>query len=198
MLVARRILKVILAILVVLVAANTAWALPFAYIANVSSDNVSVIDTANNTVVATVAVGTSPRSVTVNFAGTRAYVANQGSNNVSIIDTSSNTVIGTVPVGSAPTGIAVNRNGTRAYVANSGASTVSIVDTGTNSVIASVPVGTNPTDVAINPAGTRAYVANLNSAILSTRNLSPAERVESLLLIAGQVLSTSNAPMPIA
>ncbi len=43
---------------------------------------------------------------------------------------------------------------------------------------------------------TRAFT-NVNSAILSTRNLSPRERVESLLLIAGQVLS-GNTPMPVA
>ena len=40
-------------------------------------------------------------------------------------------------------------------------------------------------------------VSNVNSAILSTRNLSPASRVEGLLLIAGQVLSGSNTPMPV-
>lgn len=40
-------------------------------------------------------------------------------------------------------------------------------------------------------------ISNLNSAILSTRNLSPSERVEGLLLIAGQVLN-SNTPMPVA
>lgn len=41
-------------------------------------------------------------------------------------------------------------------------------------------------------------VANLNSAILSTRGLPATERVEGLLLIAGQVLSTTSAPMPVA
>jgi len=52
-------------------------------------------------------------------------------------------------------------------------------------------------DLKSEPLRARA-VANLNSAILSTRNLSPSERVEGLLLIAGQVLSTTNAPMPVA
>ena len=40
-------------------------------------------------------------------------------------------------------------------------------------------------------------VSNLNGAIYSTRVLAPSERVESLLLIAGQVLGGS-APMPVA
>src|SRR5439155_22307558 len=50
---------------------------PFAYITNLSSDSVSVIDTATNTVVATVAVGNAPTGVAVNPGGTRAYVTNQ-------------------------------------------------------------------------------------------------------------------------
>ena len=41
-------------------------------------DNVSVIDTATNTVVATVPVGSAPFGVAVNPAGTFAYVTNDG------------------------------------------------------------------------------------------------------------------------
>lgn len=96
---------------------SAAQAAPFAYIANSGSNSVSVIDTATNTVVATVGVGLVPYRVAVNPAGTRVYVTNNGGNNVSVIDTSSNTVVATIPVGSgvvtAPHGIAVNPAGTR-------------------------------------------------------------------------------------
>lgn len=73
---------------------------PFAYISNRDSNNVSVIDTATNTVVATVPVGASPEGVAVNRASTFAYVANK--NAVSVIDTATNTVVATVPVGKRP------------------------------------------------------------------------------------------------
>ena len=74
------------------------------YVANNGngSNSVSVIDTATNTVIATVPVGTWPRGVSVNPAGTRVYVANGGSNNVSVIDTATNTVVATVLVGDWP------------------------------------------------------------------------------------------------
>ena len=94
------------------------YAAPFAYISNFASDTVSVIDTATNTVVATVPVGTRPYGVAVNPAGTFVYVTNQDSNNVSVIDTATNTVVATVPVGREPHGVAVNPAGTVAYVAN--------------------------------------------------------------------------------
>lgn len=54
-----------------------AQAAPFAYIPNQTSNNVSVIDTATNTVVATVATGIfgfDPRGVAINPAGTRVYI----------------------------------------------------------------------------------------------------------------------------
>jgi len=139
------------------------WAAPFAYIANYNSSNVSVIDTATNTVTATVTVGTNPYGVSVNPAGTRVYVTNGGTNNVSVIDTATNTVTATVAVGSSPRGVSVNPAGTRVYVANSGSANVSVIDTATNTVTATVVVGSFPYGVSVNPAGTRVYVANNSS-----------------------------------
>jgi len=133
---------------------------PFAYISNQTGSIVSVIDTATNTVVATVPVGASPFGVAVNLDATRVYVGNRNSNNVSVINTATNTVVATVAVGTSPLGIAVNPAGTRTYVTNVGSATVSVIDTSTNTVIDTVTVGTSPYGVAFNPAGTRAYVVN--------------------------------------
>ncbi len=66
---------------------------------------ISVIDTATNTVVATILVGSKPQGVAVNLAGTRAYVTKEDGK-VSVIDTATNTVIGTITVGNAPRGVA--------------------------------------------------------------------------------------------
>ena len=55
----------------------SASAAPFAYIGNNEVNTVTVIDTASNTVVATVAVGGSAATwVAINPAGTRVYVGN--------------------------------------------------------------------------------------------------------------------------
>ena len=62
-------------------------------------ENVSVIQTSDNTVVATVAVGVSPVGVAVTPDGAFAYVTNAVSNTVSVIRISDNTVVDTVAVG---------------------------------------------------------------------------------------------------
>ena len=101
-----------------------------AYIANLDSNDVSVIDTSNDTVLATVPVGSSPFGVAVKPDGTRVYVTNDSDNTVSVIDTSNNTVVATEGVGLEPAGVAVNPDGTRAYVTNSNSadSTLSVID----------------------------------------------------------------------
>src|SRR5262245_25949870 len=72
----------------------------FAYVANINSDSVSVINTADNTVVQTIDLapfgGDGPAGVAFTPSGTRAYVTNQFSNNVSVINTVNNTVVATI------------------------------------------------------------------------------------------------------
>ena len=94
-----------------------------AYISNTCSYNVSVIDTSNNTVVATVPmIGLSPEGVAVNPAGTRVYVTNPAGNNpnINVIDTSSNTVVAVISLMGFPHGLAVKPDGSRVYVTSNG------------------------------------------------------------------------------
>src|SRR5262245_20576100 len=104
------------------VAGTAAHAAPFAYIADDGASNVSVIDTATNSIVATITgVGTVPEGVAVNAAGTRVYITDSVTEGtVAVIDTATNTVIATIPVGEEPFGVAVNPDGTRVYVGNFG------------------------------------------------------------------------------
>jgi len=162
---------------------------PCAYITNRYSNSVSVIDTATNTVKATVDVGSNPFGVAVNSARTKAYVTNlydeddasalsekiatksalstkteehiaTGEGTVSVIDMSTNTVTATVTVGIEPYGVAITPDGTKVYVTNMGSNTVSVIDAETNTLIATVPVEYDPCGIAITPDGTKAYVVN--------------------------------------
>src|SRR5438105_1903115 len=70
------------------------------YVANYTSNNVTVIDGVTNSTT-TVSAGAQPYSVAVNPVTNRIYVANESSNNVTVIDgaTNSTTTLGT---GSVP------------------------------------------------------------------------------------------------
>jgi YVTN family beta-propeller protein len=133
-------------------------AAPFAYITNSGDNTVSVLDTATNTVTATVPVGTNPQAVAVSPDGTRVYVSNAAIGSVSILDTATNTVVATVSVGSGPFGLAVTPDGGRVYVSNYNDYTVSVIDTATNTVATTLPIGKWPCGVAVAPDGSRVYV----------------------------------------
>jgi YVTN family beta-propeller protein len=136
-------------------------AAPFGYVVNHGDATVTVVDTATNAVVATVAVGNQPLGAAVHPAGNRAYVTNQvPAGTVSVIDTAINGVVATVTVGARPSGAAVKPPGDRVYVTNRDDKNVSVIDTTTNAVVATIPVGNNPLGIAIDPAGTPAYVVN--------------------------------------
>ena len=72
-----------------------AFAQPFAYVTHEESNDVWVIDTQTDEVVAKVPVGERPRGVLVSTDGTRVYVANGNSNDISVIDAATNAVVET-------------------------------------------------------------------------------------------------------
>jgi len=141
----------------------------YAYITNMGSNSVSVIDTSTNTVTATINAGHYPLGVVIAPDGTKAYVAN-AEGTVSIIDTSINNVIGTVEVGGYPYGIAISPDGKKVYVAcdeGSNNGYIYVIDTSTNTVTAAVPVGDTHLGVAVTPNGTKVYVTNYFSDNIS-------------------------------
>jgi YVTN family beta-propeller protein len=135
---------------------------------------VSVIDTATNTVIATILIDRVHNGVAVTPDGSKVYVAGSRGrfggarpDSVCVIDPVTNAVIATVPVGFSPFGVAVVPDGSKVYVANSSSNTVSVIDAVTNAAIATVPVGLGAAGVAVTPDGNKVYVANEGSNTVS-------------------------------
>ena len=133
------------------------------YVANYSSNNVSVIRPSDNTVVSTVTVSTGPIGIAYSPSNDRIYVANYGGNNVSVIRPSDNTVVSTVTVSTGPQGIAYSPSNDRIYVANNGDNNVSVIRPSDNTVVSTVTVSTGPFGIAYSPSNDRIYVVNYSS-----------------------------------
>src|SRR5580658_7701792 len=146
----------------VLVSSQITYSQTLAYVANLGSNNVSVINTTSNSVVATVNVGSQPNGIAITPDQTRAYVAN-GGGEVWVLATAGNTVLAKVSLGGYPTAVAITPDGTRAYVTRTNSNNVSVIDTASNTVTATIPVGTAPSGIAITPDGAHAYVANVGT-----------------------------------
>jgi YVTN family beta-propeller protein len=84
------------------------------YVANSSSNTISVINTANNTVVETIPAGKGPFDVAVSADDHYLYVTDQGSETVSTIDRNGpNYPTTSVNVGGVPTGISISADGAK-------------------------------------------------------------------------------------
>ncbi|PYM62021.1 MAG: hypothetical protein DMD79_11525 [Candidatus Rokuibacteriota bacterium] len=96
------------------------------YVANATSDTVSVVDTATDTVVGTVdlapypgaPMGSLPNAVAVSPDGRTLYVANGGNNDVAVVDTTTFRIRGLIPTAWFPSALAVSRDGRLLYVLN--------------------------------------------------------------------------------
>jgi YVTN family beta-propeller protein len=127
------------------------------YVTNRNDDITSfltLIDTATNTVLSTTPVGSSPRGVAVNPAGTFVYTANAGAGTVSVLS-ATGSPIATIPVGSSPQDVAVHPDGSRVYVTTQDG--LFVIDAGSNTVVTAIPRG--PLDrflngIAIGPDAT--------------------------------------------
>lgn len=140
---------------------------PFAYVTNLSGNNVSVVNTSNYTVVNSIPVSAGPTGVAVTPDGSAVYVACQSAGAVSVIGAAANTVIATIYLSAAPTQLAVSPNGAQVYVVIPTANQVAVIDTASKSVIANIAVGSRPNSVVFSPTSARAYVTNLWSGDVS-------------------------------
>ncbi len=136
----------------------------YAYVTNYEGNSTTIIDTATDSVVATIPTGNAPVGVAVSPDGKEAYVVNSGSNSVSIIDTSSGDKKGDISVGTSPQHVAFAPDGKHAYVTNRGGKSVSVIDTTTHGVQTIYHNSLNNADfIAISPDGTKAYVTTFMS-----------------------------------
>jgi YVTN family beta-propeller protein len=155
-----------------------------AYVTNLESQNVSIIDVATAQQVGTIPTEfTSPFVVRVSPDGTRLYIATSG-NLVFIVETATHQIIKTVEVGDSPNAFAVHPDGRMMYVSSFSGGTVSEIDMITETVLRTFPVGGTPQDMAVNRRGTRLYVAN-EQGYLNEIDLATGEQLPNIPLAGG-------------
>ncbi|HSP98617.1 MAG TPA: hypothetical protein VL049_15455 [Candidatus Dormibacteraeota bacterium] len=166
-----------------LLAARPAAGAPFAYVSNYGSNSVWIIDGADQSVAAVVAVGSGPLGVAVAVDGRRVYVANQGDDSLSVIDAGARRVVATVELPLLPP---------RAAAAVAGSATFGGPTVTRGPTVTPTPkrVGAEPVGIAVDPTGTRVYVASVGGltvldaqslAVLETRPIVLTDDVNSRL-----------------
>src|SRR5687767_11406195 len=150
-----------------------------AYVTNEDSQELSVIDTRTDSVVATIPVGTRPRGVRVTPDGKTVFVALSGSpkcpptmpdeeceklksdktkDGIAVVDAVTRRVTRILPGGSDPEAFDISRDGSTLFVSNEDADLASIVDIRSGKVRSSVTVGREPEGVRLQPDGAAVWV----------------------------------------
>ena len=163
---------VVTVLLSVAAGATRAGAQTHAYVANTKANLVTVIDTASDTEVAAIGVGSAPTQVVISQDGLHAYVINTGSNSVSVVDTATNTVSATITLAEQPSSVAVKPSGGVLYVL-SATGVLDVIETGEYSVLTSIPIGGSDGKLAITPDGGQLYVASGNVTVIDTATNKP-------------------------
>ncbi len=100
------------------------------YVVNTGDANgngsVSVIDTATNSIAATIPVHRQPYFISVDSKGERGYVANSGSNDVSVLDLVHHSVLGVIGAGERPGLAKISPDGRSLAVSNRGSGSISL------------------------------------------------------------------------
>ncbi len=133
--------------------------------------DVSILNTANRMVTATVADALGPAGVAVGPRGGRAFVTNSDSGSVTAFNPANGQVAGpAIPVGAQPSGIAVGPSGTLAYASGFGDGTLTPIDTATDAPHTAITGFNGPEGVAVTPGGLQLYVANSSGGVVTVVN----------------------------
>jgi YVTN family beta-propeller protein len=156
------------------------------YVADITSDTVSVINSQTDEVDATINVGDSPRNLIYNPENGDVYVANIGTDivsptdTVSVINSQTDEVDATITVGDTPVGLAYNSDNNQLYVANGESDNVSVIDTISNTVIKTITVGDSSVWVTYNPDFGKVYVTNGGNDSVSVIDTSSNTVIETI------------------
>jgi YVTN family beta-propeller protein len=151
---------------------------PLVYVSNEKSNDISVIDTSRDEVVATISVGKRPRGLHLSPDGKALYVAVSGSpetppgkerevgpanrddDGIAVVDLAAGAVSRMLPSGTDPENFDLSPDGSRVYISNEEGATTSVVDVASGTIVASAKVGGEPEGVAVRPDGAVVYVTS--------------------------------------
>ncbi len=134
---------------------------PRIYVANESSNSVTVIDAVTFRVIGTIdAKNHSTHDLALSRDGRWLFATNLASGRLSVIDTEALETIASIPTGSRCHVVTLTNDNRQAWVANIAEDNLSIVDTATYRILGTIPVGKGPTGLAFSRDGRFAYVSN--------------------------------------
>jgi len=147
----------------------------FAFVSNVMSNDISIINTEKQEIIQTVPVGNTPNEGKLSMDGKWLYVANLMDNVLSIVDIEGGSEIERIPAGRGTHGVAVTDDDKYVWTANRFSNDVTIIDLENKEVIQTIVTGETPNHVFKVPNSNKMYVSNLDSGDIAVVNIDTYE-----------------------
>ena len=141
-----------------------------AYVANIGSGSVSVIDVATGKV-KTIPCEAGTEGIDVTPDGRYVWAANRSANSISVIDTEEDRVVETLKAGNFPIRVKFTPDGKRALVSFARDNAVGVYDVATRKLVRTIETGSMPIGLLIDPEGKQAFVANTQADQVSVIDL---------------------------
>jgi YVTN family beta-propeller protein len=134
---------------------------PLIYVANESSNSVSVIDTGTYEIIGTIDTKNhGTHDLALSRDGQLLLATNQASGRLSVIDTTSRETVASIYTGNRCHMVVLTNDHRQAWVTNIGDDTISIVDLESFRIVGALAAGKAPTGIAFSEDGHYAYVSN--------------------------------------
>lgn len=133
----------------------------FAFVSNVMSNNISIIDIVKGKIIDNIKVGIMPNESELSPDDKFLYVANVKEGSLSIVDIDNRKEIEKIRVGPGTHGVAVTNDGKYVWTTNRFDKSVIITDIHDKKVIKEIAIEGEPNHISITPRGNHAYITDL-------------------------------------
>ncbi|MBI5117871.1 YncE family protein [Candidatus Poribacteria bacterium] len=152
----------------------------YAYVANFSSDNLSITDLAKFSKVKDIPAGDGPVALSIASDNSLLAVANFLSRDVWLIDPRTDKVAAKVEVGDGPTRVAFSPDDKKLYVANLMGQSVTVIDAAAGKALAIIPLNDYPQGLAVSSDGSRLFVSVREEAAVIVIDLATGKPVKAI------------------
>ena len=153
-----------------------------AYVSNILSNDVSLINTKTNKIIATIPVGTVPNEVEPSKDDKYLFVANVADGTVSFVDILKKKTIKTIKVGEGTHGLALSPDGKYLYAANRSSNDLIKLNIDKAKIVAKVVTGKTANHVSFVPNSDKLYVTNKDSNDLTVIDAKSVKIIKKISL----------------
>jgi autotransporter-associated beta strand protein/YVTN family beta-propeller protein len=175
----------------------------FAYVPNSNSRDITIIDTATQTVVGSpvsVSAASDVLGLVLTPDGSKVFASTRASLTQTIRVFNVDNLTGqltpsvAIPVLQGPRGLAMTPDGSKLVVVNQSAQSLTIIGVATSTILATVSTGAQPINVAVNSTGTRAYVTEFSGPSVGVYDTTTLATIATVPTGVGQVYGIALTP----